>query len=126
MIPDAGEVLLSLPGLEARVGFVDDVDAALPAHDPAILIPLFSGFERVHNFHGLRASEKPARGRPMSLHWLGKGGTIRMSAAAVNRRLVETGDALAPMLNLWVVVLVGGHAARLLVRRAAGLRVSSR
>ena len=44
---------LSLSGLEARVGFVDDVQAALAADDTAILVARFRGFERFQHFHGL-------------------------------------------------------------------------
>jgi len=67
--------MLTLARLEAGVGLVDDVDAAFPAHDPAILVPLLGGFERIHNLHGLRASEKRRReGRPRvsKQHWEGR------------------------------------------------------
>ena len=42
---------LTLAHLEARVGLIDDVDAALAAHDTAILVALFRGAERVEHFH---------------------------------------------------------------------------
>jgi len=35
----------ALARLEAGVSLVDDVDAALAAHDNAILVPLFGGFK---------------------------------------------------------------------------------
>src|SRR5665213_1325069 len=49
----APAAVLALSGFEARIGLVDDVDAALAAHDHAVLVALLERFERIGDFHGL-------------------------------------------------------------------------
>src|ERR1051325_3023687 len=41
----------ALAGLEARIGFVDDVDAPLAPHDAAVLVALFQRLERIGDLH---------------------------------------------------------------------------
>src|SRR5215203_1614063 len=52
----------ALASLEARVGLVDDVDAALAAHDAAVLVAQLHGLERMADLHG-SSQQKPRRGR---------------------------------------------------------------
>ena len=47
-----GDSALTLPGLETLVAFVDDVDAATPAHDAAASLAVFRRFQRIPDFHG--------------------------------------------------------------------------
>lgn len=54
---------LALARLEARVGFVDHVNAALAAHDPAILIAQFSRLKGVSYLHNLYPCFYPFRVR---------------------------------------------------------------
>src|SRR5712671_767760 len=42
---------LALAGLEARIGLVDDVDAALAAHDAAVLVALLERLQRIGDLH---------------------------------------------------------------------------
>src|SRR5215213_83408 len=50
---DSEDVLtLALTSLEARVGLVDDVDAALAAHDAAVLVAQLHGLEGMADLHG--------------------------------------------------------------------------
>src|SRR5579859_132261 len=41
----------ALARLEARVGLVDDKDAAAPAHDAAVLVALFQRLQRIDDLH---------------------------------------------------------------------------
>src|SRR5690348_7744555 len=41
----------ALARLEARVGLVDDVNATLPPHDPAVLVALLQRLERIGDLH---------------------------------------------------------------------------
>jgi hypothetical protein len=41
----------TLAGFEAAVGLVDDVNAALPAHQAVIAVPAAQGFQGVTDFH---------------------------------------------------------------------------
>src|SRR6266481_5678978 len=50
----------ALAGLEARVGLVDDVDAALAAHDAAVLVAGLHGLERMADLHGSSQQKAPA------------------------------------------------------------------
>src|SRR5262245_39253583 len=52
----------ALAGFEARVGLVDDVDAALAAHDAAVLVALLGGLQRVHDLHDVSTLGRPDRG----------------------------------------------------------------
>src|ERR1044072_787981 len=52
----------ALAGLEARVGLVDDVDAALAAHDAAVLVAQLHGLEGMADLHG-SSQQKPRRRR---------------------------------------------------------------
>ena len=51
-------MLLALTGFEAALRLVDDVDAALTAHDTAIAVTLLERAERVLDFHRI----SPCRG----------------------------------------------------------------
>jgi hypothetical protein len=42
---------LALTGLEARIGLVDDVDAAFTAHDAAVFVTRFGRLQRIPYFH---------------------------------------------------------------------------
>jgi hypothetical protein len=42
---------LALAGFEARVGLVNDVDAALAAHHLAVGVPVFEGLDGGGDFH---------------------------------------------------------------------------
>jgi hypothetical protein len=42
----------TLPGLEAPVRLVDDIDAALAADKPIIAVATAQGFQRITDFHG--------------------------------------------------------------------------
>src|SRR5947208_15660619 len=52
---------LALARLEARVGLVDDVDAALAAHDAAILVAQLHRLERMTDLHGPYSTKSPGR-----------------------------------------------------------------
>src|SRR6185436_19105426 len=53
----------ALAGLEARVGLVDDVDAAFAAHDAAVLVAQLHGLERMADLHGSSQQKpRPRRG----------------------------------------------------------------
>ena len=52
---------LSLTRLEARVGLVDHINAALAAHDPAILIAQFSRLKGVSYLHNPYPCFYPSR-----------------------------------------------------------------
>src|ERR1700730_1148108 len=52
---------LALAALIARVGLVDDVDAALAAHDAAILVAQLHGLERVADLHDSYSTKSPGR-----------------------------------------------------------------
>jgi hypothetical protein len=41
----------ALAGLEAGIGFVDDVDPALAAHQLVVAVTLDQGLQRIANFH---------------------------------------------------------------------------
>ena len=41
----------ALAGFKATIGLVDDVDAALPAHQTIVAVPAAQGFQGVTNFH---------------------------------------------------------------------------
>jgi hypothetical protein len=43
---------LALTGFEAPVRLIDDVDAALAAHDAIIAMPAAQRFQRITDFHG--------------------------------------------------------------------------
>ena len=59
---------LALTGLEARVGLVDHVEAALAAHDLAIAVTVLERPERAANFHcGLPEKAKAPRTGPKNL-----------------------------------------------------------
>src|SRR5262245_8593437 len=51
---------LALAGLVARIGLVDDVDAALAADDPAVLVPRLGRFQRVDDLHDPILGRLPA------------------------------------------------------------------
>src|ERR1041385_9189422 len=53
---------LALAGLEARVGLVDDVDAALAAHDTGVLVAQLHGLEGMADLPG-SSQQKRRRGR---------------------------------------------------------------
>jgi hypothetical protein len=50
---------LALAALIARVGLVDDVNAALATHDAAILVAQLHGLERVTDLHDSELNKKP-------------------------------------------------------------------
>src|SRR5437899_3216077 len=50
----------ALAGLEARVGLVDDVDAAFAAHDAAVLVARLHGLQRMADLHGSSRQKAPA------------------------------------------------------------------
>jgi hypothetical protein len=41
----------ALPGFEAPIGLVDDVDAALTSHQAIVAVPAAQGFQRIADFH---------------------------------------------------------------------------
>ncbi len=51
---------LGLAGLEARVGLVDDVDAALAAHDTAVLVAQLHGLEGMADLQRFFSTKAPA------------------------------------------------------------------
>src|SRR5262249_51805258 len=54
------ERALALTRLEARVGLVDDVDAALAAHDAAVLVARLHRLQRMADLHGTSQQKAPA------------------------------------------------------------------
>src|SRR3954454_22361791 len=54
-------VVLGLARLEARVGLVDHVDAALAADDAAILVAQLHRLERMTDLHGPYSTKSPGR-----------------------------------------------------------------
>jgi len=46
-----GAVRLSLAGLKAAIGLVDDIDPAFAPHDAVVAVAATQGFERITNFH---------------------------------------------------------------------------
>ena len=45
--------VLALAGFETAVCLIDDIDAALATHDPAITVPVLERAERVLDLHGV-------------------------------------------------------------------------
>jgi hypothetical protein len=57
---------LSLPSLEALLGLVDDIDAALATHETVVAMAVAQGFQRITDFHDITGGlypRKKARGR---------------------------------------------------------------
>ena len=54
-------VQLPLASLEARVGLVDHVNAALAAHDAAVLVTELHRLERMTDLHGPYSTKNPGR-----------------------------------------------------------------
>src|ERR1043165_7626279 len=52
---------LALARLEARVGLVDDVDAALATDDAAVLVARLHRLERMTDLHGPYSTKSPGR-----------------------------------------------------------------
>jgi hypothetical protein len=52
---------LSLPRLEASIGLVDDVDAALAPDDTVVPVALDQRFDRIPDLHGSGSLFCPAR-----------------------------------------------------------------
>src|SRR6059058_4208698 len=71
---------LALASLEARVGLVDDVNAALAAHDAAILVAQLHRLERMTDLHGPYSTKSPGRAGVNSE----SGRKIRMDRRPVN------------------------------------------
>ena len=44
---------LSLPGLEALLRLVDDIDAALATHEAVVAMTVTQGFQRITDFHDI-------------------------------------------------------------------------
>src|SRR6185437_13361554 len=59
--PQVARAVLTLARLEARVGLVDDVDAALAAHDAAVLVAQLHGLQRMTDLHGPDSTKSPSR-----------------------------------------------------------------
>ena len=55
--------ILALTGLEARIGLIDDVNAALAAHELVVAMTPAQGFQRIADFH----SEEPNFSKPTTL-----------------------------------------------------------
>src|SRR6478609_4803753 len=54
-------VILALARLEARIGLVDHVNAALAAHDAAVLVAQLHRLERMTDLHGPYSTKSPGR-----------------------------------------------------------------
>ena len=54
---------LSLPGLEALLRLVDDIDASLATHEAVVAMTVAQGFQRITDFHDItkRSSRVGAR-----------------------------------------------------------------
>src|SRR5436190_4421166 len=70
----------ALARLEARVGLVDDVNAALAAHDAAILVAQLHRLEGMTDLHGPNSTKSPGRAGVNSE----SGRKIRMEGVPVN------------------------------------------
>ena len=46
-------IALALAGLEARIGFVDDIHTAFAADELVVTVALGQRFQRITNLHGL-------------------------------------------------------------------------
>jgi hypothetical protein len=63
---------LSLPGLEALLRLVDDIDAALATHEAVVAMTVAQGFQRITDFHDItkRSSRVGVNPRRMKMNAL--------------------------------------------------------
>ena len=76
--------VLSLPRLEALLGLVDDIDAALPAHEAIVAMAIAQRFQRIADFHGSTLGSSRVRTSPRR---------IKGSALYASNRRVDQEDA---------------------------------
>jgi hypothetical protein len=67
-----GVEFLSLPGLEALLRLVDDIDAALATHEAVVAMTVAQGFQRITDFHDItkRSSRAGVNPRRMKMNAL--------------------------------------------------------
>jgi hypothetical protein len=82
---------LSLPGLEALLRLIDDIDAALATHEAVVAMTVAQGFQRITDFHDItkRSSRVGVNPRRMKMNALYASNRRRdQERAAIGRRVV--------------------------------------
>jgi hypothetical protein len=116
-IPSGQPEGLTLARLEARIGLVDDVDAALAAHHPVVTVALQERLQGIADFHGLHLIFQ-AEGRVTPVRLLNTGGVI--SGVATGCQPIRPNAFLmSTSLNFWITIAVflfSGSLIAVLVR----------